>query len=190
MENVISNVLSTNPDELEQEMKRTPDGVEGSVQFENQLDYIRHLCVIRRCEKIYFRAIRHAQKGNVQECSQILAEVWEYVHGYELPLLIQQDEESSPIELTEEDLNDVMRLCHRNYAQYLIDCAKRIGESVDRRNLNQRKIGDVNQQLLSMVWKNLENARIYAEKYNVLDGEVQNELQSVWQNKQDTLATA
>ena len=188
MESVISNVLSTNPDELEQEMKRTPDGQEESVQFENQLDYIRHLCVIRRCEKIYFRAIRHAQKGNVQECSQILAEVWEYVDGYDLPLIIQ-DDGGKTMKLVEEDLVNVMRLCHRNYAQYLIDCAKRIGESVDRRHLRQTKIGDVNKQLLSMIWKNLENARIYAQKYNVFDDEVQNQLQSVWQQKQNTLKT-
>merc|ERR1712087_1052973 len=162
-----ANTLSTNPEEFEQEMVRIKASHDAStMQFENQLDYIRHLCVIRRCEKIYHRAIRHAQKGNVQECSQILAEVWEYVDGYEYPLIIA-DGNGKRFELKEEDLQNVMRLCHRNYAGYLIDCARHIGESVDRRHMNKNKLQDINRQLLSMVWKNLENARVYAEKYNV-----------------------
>lgn len=188
MENAVSNVLSTNAEELQVEMVRIAESHGASVHFENQLDYIRHLCVIRRCEKVYFRAIRHAQKGNVQECSQILAEIWEYVDGYGYPLIIE-GEGGNRLQLKEEDLVNVMRLCHRNYAGYLIDCAKRIGDSVDRRQMNGAKMHDVNKQLLSMVWKNLENARIYAEKYNVSDDDVQLELRGVWEHKQAALQT-
>merc|ERR1712032_1575583 len=152
------------------------------IRFENQLDFIRHVAVIRRCEKLYFRAIRYAQKGNVQECSQILAELWEYVCCYEMPIIIAFDDKKNR-RLQEEDLLAVMKNCHRNYAKYLIKSANDIGDKLDRNGINKMMMDDVNKKLLAMVRKNLENARVYAEKYGVLQG-IDHELKTTWEHKQ------
>ena len=69
-----------------------------------------------------------------------------------------------------------MKVCHRNYAKYLIDSAKDIGDKVDRKRVNKMMQNDMNKKLLN-------NARIYAEKYNVLD-DIKNELQTAWRQKQ------
>ena len=183
-----SMILSMNEKELKKQLKVSSDARTKNkmIQFENQLDYIRHVCVIRRCEKLYFRAIRHAQKGNVQECGQILAELWEYVCNYEMPIIIADGEGTHHHRMQEEDLYAIMKVCHRNYAQYLINTAKDIGDKVDRRGINKMMIADMNKKLLNMVWKNLENARIYAEKYDVLQ-EIERELKTTWQAKQTQL---
>merc|ERR1712228_88418 len=176
-----SMILSMNESEL-RKLDETKNESSEMIEFENQLDYIRHVCVIRRCEKLYFRAIRHSQKGNVAECAQILAELWEYVCCYEMPIIIKNDN-GQMHKMQEDDLLIIMKLCHRNYAQYLIDSAKNIGDKVDRNGINKMMINDMNKKLLNMVWKNLENARIYAEKYNVLN-DIKDELKTAWQLKQ------
>ena len=151
------------------------------LRFENQLDYIRHVGVIRRCEKLYGRATRHAQKGNVKQCAQILAELWEYVNNYTMPVTIQ-NENGQQYELEADDLTNTMKLCHTQYAKYLINAAKRIGEQVDRTDINELKMKEINKRLLNMVQSNLEKAKVYAEKYRVFE-DVSNELQTVWTAK-------
>eukprot|EP01083_Nonionella_stella_P273259 926896_1 len=182
----VSMLLSMDQQELQKEILKSMDKAsQGVITFENQLDYIRHLCVIRRCEKIYQRGMRHAQKGNVQQCADVLAELWEYVCAYEVGPIIIGDGEGNTYKLTEEDLYRVMRSCHSNYVQYLINCAKTIGNHIDRKGLKKERETDMHRSLMGMVWKNLENARLYAEKYNIFDDEFKNEVKQVWKQKAD-----
>ena len=180
-----SMILSMDSKELEQELLKNLKELNGErvIKFENQLDYIRHVCVVRRCEKIYFRGMRHAEKGNVQECAEILAELWEYVCNYEMPVIIA-NEDGVKHRLQENDLMDVMRICHKQYARYLINAASRIGDEVDKNDINKLMEKNMNKTLLNLVYKNLEKARIYAEKYNVFGDDVKSELQGVWKTKE------
>jgi len=109
------------------------------------------------------------------------AELWEYVCCYEMPIIIAFDDKNR--RLQEEDLLAVMKNCHRNYAKYLIKSANDIGDKLDRNGINKMMMDDVNKKLLAMVRKNLENARVYAEKYDVLQG-IDHELKTTWEHKQ------
>eukprot|EP01084_Bolivina_argentea_P153234 267185_1 len=180
-------ILSMNEKELKNALLENTNLKNDMIKFENQLDYIRHLCVIKRCEKIYFRAIRYAQKGNVEKCAGLLAELWEHVCKYDVGAIIIANKDDKKYKLEEDDLLSVMKLCHRNYVQYLINSAKQIGDKVDRKGMKNDMIVDANRKLLTMVWKNLENARLYAEKYNVFEQDVKNELKNVWKQKETEL---
>jgi len=158
------------------------------IEFSNQLDYIRHLCVVRRCEKVYHRALRHAQKGNVTQCAQILAELWEYAENYDYPVMIADlahHKHDQPWRLTPNELHAIMRLCHSQYAKYLIEAGQRVGEKVDLQGMNKMRMDEVNQKLLHLVHDNLEKARVYAEKFGVLNEDIQMLLNKVWMEKKN-----
>mmetsp|Transcript_58912 Transcript_58912/g.93721 ORF Transcript_58912/g.93721 Transcript_58912/m.93721 type:complete len:107 (+) Transcript_58912:1-321(+) len=101
-----------------------------------------------------------------------------------MPLIIG-DANGESWKLKEQDLNAMMSECHAEYAKYLIGAANRVGEKLDTKDMNKMRMVDVNQKLLNMVYSNLEKARVYADKYDVLTDEIVNELQGVWQQKQE-----